>query len=314
MTSRRFVFTTFVDDDTILGIDETLSKVRQGSHFRGMCYQLERCPSTSREHIQGYIEYSKPRRFNAVRAELPPGSHLEPARGSRASNIEYCTKSDTRVSDPIVDEILLERGGQGDRSDLRDISRRIIAGDATEGDVADEQPELLVKYPRGIEKLLSVAALRFKSQLRNDIKVSVIYGPAGCGKTRYAFREPATTYILDGSNSDTLWFDGYQHEPTLLIDDFYGWIRHGTLLRILDVYPYRCPIKGSHTYAGWTNVYITSNRHPSTWYDKWKWDEDTALQRRIHHIWQVNQTMFGTIWTCEKTGLTMSFDSDYNKM
>jgi hypothetical protein len=60
--------------------------------------------------------------------------------------------------------------------------------------------------------------------------------------------------------------------------------------------------KQSHTWAAWTKVIITSNRHPSTWYDKFQWEEDKALQRRIHHIWEAIQDMFGITMKCDKTG------------
>lgn len=312
MTTRRICFTYFVDDDSLPELDQAIETIRNGAHFRGMCYQLERTPSTAREHLQGYVEYDKPRRISTLREEYPAGTHIEVARGNRASNIAYCTKSESRVEGPWCDEVLQSKkmGDQGSRSDLRRVGECILSGATSKADLAVEFPEMVLRYPRGISELYQLTSLRNKQCRRPTIQVEVIYGIAGCGKTRYATRDLASTFILDGSNSDTLWFDGYDNEPTLVLDDFYGWIRHGTLLRLLDIYPFRCPIKGGHVYASWTKVYITSNRHPSTWYDKFPWNEDLALQRRIHRIWSVSETMFGTIWTCEKTGVCMSFNQD----
>lgn len=316
MTTRRICWTYFYDDDGLFQLDEAIQRIRQGTHFRGMCYQLERCPTTSREHVQGYTEYNKPRRLSSLRQEYPPSTHIEPARGNRSQCVEYCSKQESRVEGPWCDEILQQEkmANQGARTDLCRVAERILSGDVSKSDLAMEHPRMLLQYPRGVQELYSIRSLRSKTITRPDLRVEVIYGPAGCGKTRFATRELGTTFILDGSNSDTLWFDGYENEPRLLLDDFYGWIRHGTLLRLLDIYPFRCPIKGGHVYANWTQVYITSNRHPSTWYDKFPWNEDMALQRRIHRIWQVTETMFGTIWTCEKTGVCMSFDKDYNQI
>lgn len=314
MTTRRICWTYFLkDDDSLFQLDSEIKRIRSGPHFRGMCYQLERCPSTNREHLQGYSEYTKPRRLSSLSTEYPQSTHIEPARGNRSQCVEYCSKEDSRVEGPWCDEILREKklGNQGARTDLSAIARSIASGDISKSTLAMEHPRVVLQYPRGVNELLSIHSLRAKSQLRENIRVEVIYGPAGCGKTRYAARDLQQTFILDGSNSDTLWFDGYQDEPRLLLDDFYGWVRHGTLLRLLDIYPFRCPIKGGHIYANWTTVYITSNRHPSTWYDKFPWDEDKPLQRRIHRLWHVTETMFGTIWTCEKTGLCMSFDKDF---
>lgn len=312
MTTRRICWTYFIDEDALFELDEAIQTIRRGNHFRGMVYQLERAPSTGREHIQGYTEYSQPRRLSTLRTEYPDGTHLEPARGNRTQCVEYCTKQDTRVEGPWCDEVLQSKtmGKQGTRTDLSSAAERILSTNITKSELAVEHPRMVLQYPRGVQELFAIRSLRAKSVLRPDLRVEVIYGPAGCGKTRFATRDLESTFILDGSNSDTLWFDGYQDESRLVLDDFYGWIRHGTLLRLLDIYPFRCPIKGGHIYAQWNHVYITSNRHPSTWYDKFPWNEDMALQRRIHRIWSVAETMFGSIWTCEKSGVCMSFDKD----
>lgn len=311
-TGRRFCFTYFItDEDDLFQLDPRIQTIRQGLHFRGMCYQLERCPTTSREHLQGYIEYNKPRKFNSILQELPPGTHLELARGNRSSCVDYCSKSDTRVEGPWCDDVLKNTKGQGHRTDLFDIGKSIMSGEVDEITLATERPDVLIKYPRGIRELYAISALKHKSNLRTTMRVEVIWGPAGTGKTRQAMADLDNSFLLDASNSDTLWFDGYQGEKVLVVDDFYGWIRHGTLLRLLDIYPYRCPLKGSHTYAGWTTIYLTSNKHPSTWYDKFPWQEDGALKRRIHRIWEVVPTMFGFTWTCEKTKEFKQFNNDF---
>lgn len=311
-TGRRYCFTYFIkDEDDLFQCDAYIKAIRSSPHFRGLCYQLERCPSTHREHIQGYIEYNKPRKFDTVKKELPPSSHIELARGNRASCVAYCTKPDSRIEGPWCDDVLQTTKGQGHRSDIFDVGKSIVSGEITETQLASERPDILLKYPRGVRQLYELSQLQYKRKLRPTLQVEVIWGPAGTGKTRAAMARLDNSFLLDASNSDTLWFDGYQGEEVLVIDDFYGWIRHGTLLRLLDIYPYRCPLKGSHTYAAWTTVYITSNRHPSTWYEKFPWGEDGALQRRIHRIWEVFPTIFGTKWTCEKTSLSKQFNEDF---
>lgn len=311
-TARRYCFTIFINDDLLPELDHWDRKLRESLHYRGAAYQLERCPTTHREHIQGYIEFNAPRKFNSVLKDFPQGTHLETARGDRSRNLEYVTKADTRIEGPWVDDILKNTKGQGNRTDLADLGRQILEGNTDERSLALEHPELFMRYPQGISKLLQLATLDAKRTLRPQLRVEVVYGPAGSGKTRSALADLETSFLLDGSNSDTLWFDGYNGEPTLVLDDFYGWVRHGTLLRILDIYPYRCPIKGGHTYAAWTRVVITSNQHPSTWYEKFPWDQDKPLQRRIHHIWEVKKHLLGYQWTCEITHETKSFSLDFD--
>jgi hypothetical protein len=107
----------------------------------------------------------------------------------------------------------------------------------------------------------------------------VYHGPPGTGKTRKALEENKEYYLLDNSGGP-VWFDGYEGEETLVIDDFYGWIKYNFILRLLDGHPCRLPIKGGFTYAGWTTVIITSNVHPDSWY---KCDTQ-AMHRRITSI------------------------------
>lgn len=42
-------------------------------------------------HMQGYIQFHNPKEFSVVKA-LIPRAHIEPARGTPASNIDYCSK------------------------------------------------------------------------------------------------------------------------------------------------------------------------------------------------------------------------------
>lgn len=67
-----------------------------------------------------------------------------------------------------------------------------------------------------------------------------------------------------------IWYDGYYGQPVALIDEFAGKasrIALAQLLRILDRYPIRVPFKGGFIPFIPKKIYITSNVHPSQWYD-----------------------------------------------
>ncbi len=109
----------------------------------------------------------------------------------------------------------------------------------------------------------------------------VIWGEAGSGKTRMAVENNPNHYMLSVPQAGNLWWDGYEGEDVLIIDDFYGGIQYALLLRILDGYQLRIPIKGGFTYALWTKIIITSNKDPREWYQR---GYTKALARRINKI------------------------------
>ena len=117
------------------------------------------------------------------------------------------------------------------------------------------------------------------SQSRS-VLVLVYWGDSGTGKTRKAIEDSGSDFfILD--QGERVWFDGYDGEKTLIVDDYYGWIKYGMLLRILDGHPYRAEIKGGFRWALWTRVIITSNKKPEDWYQQ---GLTPALKRRITKV------------------------------
>ena len=66
--------------------------------------------------------------------------------------------------------------------------------------------------------------------------------------------------ISGGGRKPLEWFDNYEQEDCLLIDDFDDTaVPIELMLQLLDGYRQRLPIKGGHTYAAWEKVIITTN-------------------------------------------------------
>jgi hypothetical protein len=174
--------------------------------------------------------------------------------------------------------------GKGGRTDLSDATATLAVRNSVV-DVAEEHPEVFVKYHRGLKALAFIRSRKDSSAWR-DLNVTVIYGATGVGKTKMAFEkarvidEMPFSIVNDG---DSLWWDGYDDEKAIIIDEMAGnFCKYKKLLRILDGHPLRLPVKGAHAWASWTHVYITSSMHPKDWYPKRaEWSE---LKRRIHSI------------------------------
>jgi hypothetical protein len=81
------------------------------------------------------------------------------------------------------------------------------------------------------------------------------------------------------------WFDGYRGQPVALFDDYNGGeFKINMLLRILDIYPFYAPIKGSHVWFKPVRIYFTSNMHPDDWYAGARDVHREALKRRLHDV------------------------------
>ena len=81
---------------------------------------------------------------------------------------------------------------------------------------------------------------------------------------------------------------GYMGEKTVLIDDFYGQIPFAELLNILDGHRLQLNVKGSHAYAAFDTVIITSNESPLDWYPRIRDELREALFFRLSRVIKLN--------------------------
>lgn len=230
-------------------------------------YQIERGEQGT-EHVQGFVYLSKKKNFNFIRkivwhnAEDTPvygfaRAHLTQARGTPAQNKTYCTKIDTRIDGPWeLGECPVQTKGK--RTDLDDACDIALSGRP----LTEIAPATYTRYHRGIRALIE---LHRKPQNRFDTKVICIIGKTGVGKSYFAhtcYPNLFTPYYGNGG----IWFDGYEGEEVILLDEFRGQIPLQKLLQTLDVYKYRAETKGGSIAARWKLVIVCSNTHPSDWY------------------------------------------------
>lgn len=224
-------------------------------------------------HLQGYCELLKRTRFNKIKAIIPT-AHIEPRKGTSTQARDYCAKDGEFTEYGVLSK-------PGKRNDIEEVY--FLAKDgASDIEIGEAHPRTYAKYYKAVDRI------RF-NYARTDnkfekIEVLVIIGPSGSGKTKAAYATDPDLYRL--SQGDQIWWDGYQAQETVLIDDFYGWIKYGNLLQLLDGYKYQLPIKGGFTWKRWKRVIITSNESPEKWYTK---GLTPALDRRISEIRQVGE-------------------------
>lgn len=228
-------------------------------------------------HLQGYMEFSRRKRLRTVKNLAGLGrAHLEKRRGTGAQAITYCKKDGDfeEFGTPTT-------SGQGHRSDLVEIKRKIDEG-YSEGKIAEEHFGDWCRYHKAFSRYRNIK----QAKTIRDLKVYVLWGAAGTGKTRYCFeRNIEDTWIC---NDPTLqWFDGYAGESTVIIDDYRGKGNDAFLLRLLDIYPMKVPVKGG--FVPWLPnvIYITSNICPPFGHEEVR----EPLMRRIHGTFHLGQVL-----------------------
>lgn len=248
-----------------------------------MICQVEKAPSTGKYHIQGFISLSKRTPLTMLKRLFSKTAHWEVARGTPKENKEYCTKSESHINGPW--EFGELPGGKGTRSDLKGIFKMVSEKKdnlailkATEGKSS--------RFEKQINYIRFTLNEADSDRQATGVKVIVLYGPTGVGKTYSAVNTfGKSDYHLQEcpSHKDTkMWFDGYQGQKTLILDDFSGdFCNYRYLLRVLDKYKLKVEVKGGHAWAVWDTVIITTNVHPANWFT----GVDLApLKRRITEI------------------------------
>lgn len=219
-------------------------------------------------HLQGYIEFSGRKRFDAVKRLIGPRVHLENRRGTADEAAEYCQK-DGDCFEHGVRSI----SRQGRRTDLESLhedlrSKRPLSS------ITDDHFGSFMKYRRSIVAYRSIHA---EPRMWSS-EVIVYWGPTGTGKTRRVFEEAENLWIYPGSG----WFDGYDQHEDVLFDDFSGSeFKLPYLLKVLDRYPMKVPVKGDFVNWAPRRIFITSNIDPNSWFSNANPEHVAALFRRI---------------------------------
>lgn len=223
-------------------------------------------------HLQGYVEFVKKLRLTGVKKLIAGNPHLELRRGTGEEAASYCKKEGE-----FEEFGALAVAEQGRRTDLAQIKER-IAGGAQELEIADNYFSQWVVYRRSFEAYRSLLK---PAAMRPELKVYVLWGPAGSGKTSYVHRHYPECYVVP--SSDLRWFQGYNGELTVLVDDFEGGADVAFFKRFLDIYKMQVPTKGGFVNFHATTIFITSNFAPPWGYI----NNSEPINRRISKILRV---------------------------
>lgn len=251
-----------------------------------LCYQ-EEVGASGNYHLQGYVEFTHRLRLNAAKAALGSTTvHLEPRRGTQAQAIAYCRKVDeTTLPDTFVEFGELKK--QGQRVDLVAF-KDAVSGGARLRDLVEDHIGIVARYPKLYNTLTMLT--RPKRTADEELVVTLLIGATRKGKSRYVYDKYGDSDDFYGApiSNGTMWFDGYDRQSVVLLDDFAGAANHvalNCLLQLLDRYPVLVPYKGGFCWWMPTQVFITTNIYPKDWY-KWenRGEQYKALAARFHTV------------------------------
>lgn len=244
-------------------------------------------------HLQFFIEAKNALRLSTLK-KVCGRAHFEVAKGSSMDNYKYCSKEECFDYEPQDLKLWEEKPGK--RSDIEHAKELAKTGGMR------EVVETLNNYQawRAAEMYLKYA----ENKRTWAPVVKWFYGPPGTGKTRRAHEEAATlaatgAATLAATGGATLavtgrvalyvhsntgkWWDGYDGENIVIIDDFRAsdWALN-YLLKVLDRYECRVETKGGSRQLLATHIYITSPYHPEAAYCNS--ENVKQLTRRISEI------------------------------
>lgn len=250
--SRRWCFTSFdekapVDDGTI----------------QYMCYQRERCPTTGREHWQGYVEFDGKGGIGiaGVKKRLGIGCDLRKSRGTAQQNRVYCSKMDSAIAGTFKE--IGEPGIQGDRTDIKEVHTLVLDG-WTDREIALEHPKEYMHLHRHIGALRKTI-MPIRDPVNGAMpKGIILWGPTGSGKSHWVYSKYNAKDVFSKNNSK--WWNGYTGQRVVVINEFKFTkdIDQDYLKNLCDKYPFMVEDKGGMLDCSVDTVILTMNHNPKT--------------------------------------------------
>lgn len=281
-----------------------------------ICCYVEQCPRTQRWHLQGYTALKLKRRLSSIFDKIlcvwadGAGSSysiwpfIKPAIYSAWHNKRYCEKDGdgfTLGEAASWDEENLKALGnnQGKRTDIEAMAKDFRENPwETKLTKARKFPNQFCNYNRAFEKLLTLErdyqyhSDYHNSERKNNMKNYVYHGPAGCGKS-HTVEQEVKKLIRDNPHLRVYyktiqkWWEGYDGEEIVVIDDFRSSMPFSELLNLMDGKPFRREAKGTSICLRAHHIFFTTPHPPNMWYKKLMEEDGDAseqLERRIYQL------------------------------
>lgn len=232
--------------------------------------QQETCPTTGAKHWQLFISFKRAVRLAAIKKLFGSRIHAEPSRSKSAE--EYVFKDETSVEGTRFElgSKPLKRNSKTDWALVKECAKC--------GNLEEIPDDIYIKYYNVLKRIAMDNMIK-PVDLTSCAGIW-IYGPPGVGKSHYVRQHYGESLYLKAQNK---WWDGYQGERNVLLDDFDCKVLGHYIKIWADKYTFIGECKGSSIQIRPQNFIITSNYTPEQ-----IWDDEMliqAIKRRFYFIY-----------------------------
>lgn len=268
------------------------------THLRYICGQLE---LENNAHFQGYLQLKRSQRLSWLKNNIHPTAHYEVQKAYEnddarhytmkpvvGCSCEHCLlelEDRTSVPDTWV-EYGIYSTGQGTRLDIEGYVQAIKDGNRRIDLINSGFAKQVALYPSLYSYINEVTAPIFRTVKR---QVILLYGYSGKGKSiliQNLLEDVSRTQYGKKMRSKGRWFNGYDQQKYLLIEEFEGGMERTDFKDIFDPWNNTlADVKNSTVWVSADVVYITSNKHPLDWWRDLTDVETAAIKRRLTKIY-----------------------------
>jgi len=218
----------------------------------------EKAPTTGKIHYQTYMELNKGMSFKKIKELLgDEKAWIMKSRGNATQNKDYCRKDGKVVLQ------FGKPGKQGKRNDLVAFRKHFQDGGTKKRAIEGDFLTQVAKYPR----LANTLEAMYEPKRDFSTELHIYWGPTRTGKTTRAFAEAKELGSVYFKPRGTKWWDGYEGQDSVILEDFRGETSLAEMLVLCDRTPLRVQTKGGHRQFRSKRIYITSNTPPREWFN-----------------------------------------------
>lgn len=232
--------------------------------------QLERGETTGYLHWQLIVVFTQQVRLTRVKTLFGDEVHAEVTRSEAAR--EYCFKESSAIEGTAfhLGQYPFRRNNPIDWEAIKTKAKLGLLDDVT-------IPAQVYVNSYGTLKQIKKDHLKPEAGVR---EIFVYCGKTGAGKSKRAWEEAGWNAYPKQATSK--YWDGYQEQENVVMDEFRGQIGISHMLAWCDRYPVIIDNKFGATCLKAKKIWITSNLHPNDWYPDLDAETKSALIRRLN--------------------------------